>query len=251
MGRDGIPANPRAWPVSTGRFKAIDRLRRRARFDAMLGELAARLDDRAAPDPTWQDGQILQDDRSRLISTLETVLHVVYLVFTEGYAPASGASVVRADLTDEAIRLGRLLVELLPEPEALGLVALMLLQDARRAARTSPDGELILLPDQDRSCWNRARIVEGAALLERASSSGQIGAYALQAAIAAAHAEAPTAQATDWDRIVGLYDLLARAAYQRALELTRQEPERRFIKRRLNELARGPGDDDASRATQR
>jgi RNA polymerase sigma-70 factor (ECF subfamily) len=377
--RDGLPANPRSWLVSTGRFKAIDRLRRRARFDTMLGELAARLDGQAAADPVEQDDQVLEDDRLRLIFTcchpalppdaqvamtlrevcgltteeiaralltgpptvaqrivrakakiraaripyevppqaqlsdrLETVLRVVYLVFTEGYAPASGASVVRADLADEAIRLGRLLVELLPEPEALGLLALMLLQDARRAARTSADGELILLPDQDRSCWNRARIVEGAALLERASSSGQIGPYALQAAIAAAHAEAPTAQATDWDRIVGLYDLLARAdpspvvelnravavsmrdgpssglalidavlergdlddyhlahaaradllgrlgrtpdaraAYQRALELTRQEPERRFIKRRLNELAGGPGDDDASRATQR
>jgi RNA polymerase sigma-70 factor, ECF subfamily len=146
-----------------------------------------------------------------LTDRLETVLHVVYLVFTEGYAPASGASVVRTDLADEAIRLGRLLVDLLPEPEALGLLALMLLQDARRAARTSADGELILLPDQDRSCWNRARIAEGAALLERSSSSGQIGPYALQAAIAAAHAEAPTAQATDWDRIVGLYEVLARA----------------------------------------
>ncbi|HEV8650643.1 MAG TPA: RNA polymerase sigma factor [Actinomycetes bacterium] len=376
--RDGMPANPRAWLVSAGRFKAIDRLRRRARFDAALGELAARLDDRAA-DPTDRDDQMLEDDRLRLIFTcchpalspdaqvamtlrevcgltteeiarafltgpptaaqrivrakakiraaripyevppraelagrLETVLHVVYLVFTQGYAPASGDSVVRTDLADEAIHLGRLLVELLPEPEALGLLALMLLQDSRRAARTSADGELILLPDQDRSLWDRERIAEGAVLLERAVSSGRIGPYALQAAIAAAHAEAPTAEATDWHRIVGLYDLLAwadpspvvklnravamsmrdgpasglalidailargqldtyhlahaaradllrrlgrtpdaRAAYQRALELTRQEPERRFIKRRLNELARGPGDDDASRATHR
>jgi RNA polymerase sigma-70 factor (ECF subfamily) len=233
---------------------------------------------------------------------LETVLHVVYLVFTEGYAPASGDSVVRSDLADEAIRLGRLLVELLPEPEALGLLALMLLQDSRRAARTSPDGDLILLADQDRSCWNRERIAEGTALLARASSSGQIGPYALQAAIAAAHAQAPTAQATDWDRIVGLYNLLARAdpspvvelnravavsmrdgpasglalvdailargqldayhlahaaradllrrlgrtadaraCYRRALELARQEPQRRFIRQRLNELAHGPG----------
>jgi RNA polymerase sigma-70 factor (ECF subfamily) len=220
--------------------------------------------------------------------------------------------VVRSDLADEAIRLGRLLVELLPEPEALGLLALMLLQDSRRAARTSADGDLILLADQDRSCWNRERIAEGTALLERAISSGQLGPYVLQAAIAAAHAEAPTAQATDWDRIVGLYDLLARAdpspvielnravavsmrdgpssglalvdailargqldayhlaqaaradllrrlgrtpdaraSYQRALELTRQEPQRRFIRQRLNELAHGPGDDDASRASQR
>jgi RNA polymerase sigma-70 factor (ECF subfamily) len=249
-----------------------------------------------------------------LADRLETVLHVVYLVFTEGYAPASGDSVVRADLADEAIRLGRLLVELLPQPqpEALGLLALVLLQDSRRAARTSADGELILLPEQDRSLWDRERIAEGVVLLERAISSGRIGPYTLQAAIAAAHAEAPTAQATDWGRIVGLYDLLARAhpspvielnravamsmrdgpssglalidailergdldayhlahaaradllrrlgrtadaraAYQRALELSRQEPERRFIERRLNELAHGPGDGDASLAPRR
>jgi RNA polymerase sigma-70 factor, ECF subfamily len=377
--RDGLPANPRSWLVSTGRFKAIDRLRRRARFDTMLGELAARLDGQAAADPVEQDDQVLEDDRLRLIFTcchpalppdaqvamtlrevcgltteeiarafltgpptvaqrivrakakiradrlpyevppqgeladrLEPVLQVVYLVFTEGYAPASGDSVVRTDLADEAIRLGRLLVELLPEPEALGLLALMLLQDARRAARTSADGDLILLPDQDRSCWDRERIAEGAALLGRATSSGRIGPYALQAAIAAAHAEAPTAEATDWHRIVGLYDLLAwadpspvvelnravavsmrdgpssglalvdailargqldayhlahaaradllrrmgrtadaRASYRRALELTRQEPERRFIERRLNELAQGPGDDQGLRARQR
>jgi RNA polymerase sigma-70 factor (ECF subfamily) len=360
--RDGMPANPRAWLISAGRFKAIDRLRRRARFDAALGELAARLDDRAA-DPADRDDQRLEDDRLRLIFTcchpalspdaqvamtlrevcgltteeiarafltgpptvaqrivrakakiraaripyevpgpdqlpsrLEVVLRVVYLIFTEGYAPASGSSVVRAELADEAIHLGRLLVGLLPEPEALGLLALMLLQDARRAARTSADGELVLLPDQDRSLWDRARIAEGVALLERAVSSGRIGPYTLQAAIAAAHAEAPTAKATDWGRIVGLYDLLARAdpssvvelnravavsmrdgpaaglalidailargeldayhlahaaradllrrlgrtadaraAYRRALELTRQEPERRFIERRLRD----------------
>ena len=286
--RDGIPASPRAWLISTGRFKAIDRLRRRARFDSMLGELAARLDDRAAPDPAEQDDQILEDDRLRLVFTcchpalppdaqvamtlrevcgltteeiasafltgpptvaqrivrakakirsaripyevpprgeltdrLETVLHVVYLVFTEGYAPASGDSVVRAELADEAIRLGRLLVELLPEPEVLGLLALMLLQDSRRAARASADGALVLLADQDRSRWNRQRIAEGAALLERAASSGQIGPYGLQAAIAAAHAEAPTAVATDWDRIVGLYDLLARADPSPVIELNR------------------------------
>jgi RNA polymerase sigma-70 factor, ECF subfamily len=367
--RDGTPANPRAWLISTGRFKAIDRLRRRARFDAMLGELAARLDDQPAPDPAEQDDRLLEDDRLRLIFTcchpalppdaqvamtlrevcgltteeiaaafltgpptvaqrivrakakiraaripyevpprealagrLATVLHVVYLVFTQGYAPASGEVVVRADLADEAIRLGRLLVELLPEPEVLGLLALMLLQDSRRAARTSADGDLVLLADQDRSRWDRARIAEGVALLERAVSSGQVGPYTLQAAIAAAHAEAPTATATDWDRIVGLYDLLARAdpspvvelnravavamrdgppaglalidailergqlhgyhladaaradllrrlgrtaearaAYRRALQLTRQEPERRFIRRRLRELADGGG----------
>jgi RNA polymerase sigma-70 factor, ECF subfamily len=367
--RDGVPANPRAWLISTGRFKAIDRLRRRARFDALLGELAARLDDRAAPDPAELDDEVLGDDRLRLVFTcchpalppdaqvamtlrevcgltteeiasafltgpptvaqrivrakakiraagipyevpprdqladrLETVLRVVYLVFTQGYAPASGGSVVRAELAEEAIRLGRLLVELLPEPEALGLLALMLLQDSRRAARTTAHGDLVLLADQDRSRWDRERIAEGAALLERAVSSGQVGPYALQAAIAAAHAAAPTAAATDWDRIVGLYDLLARAdpspvvelnravavamrdgppaglalidailqrgqldayhlahaaradllrrlgraadaraAYRRALELTRQEPERRFLRQRLRELAPGPG----------
>ena len=361
--RDGVPANPRAWLVSAGRFKAIDRLRRRARFDAALAELAARLDEQA-PDPATQDDRHLEDDRLRLIFTcchpalspdaqvamtlrevcgltteevaaafltspptvaqrivrakakiraaripyevpppatladrLETVLHVVYLIFTQGYAPASGDSVVRADLADEAIRLGRLLVELLPEPEVLGLLALLLLQDSRRAARTSAGGELILLGDQDRSRWDRARIAEGTALLRRAMASGEIGPYGLQAAIAAAHAEAPTAEATDWDRIVGLYDLLARAhpspvvelnravavamrdgpatglalvdtllaggqldtyhlahaaradllrrldrpaearaAYRRALELTHQQPERRFLERRLREL---------------
>jgi RNA polymerase sigma-70 factor, ECF subfamily len=366
--RDGTPANPRAWLVSTGRFKAIDRLRRRSRFDSLLGELAARLD-QAAADPAGRDDQALEDDRLRLIFTcchpalppdaqvamtlrevcgltteeiarafltgpptvaqrivrakakiraasipyevpppgelpdrLETVLHVVYLVFTEGYAPASGGAVVRPELADEAIRLGRLLVELLggPEPEALGLLALMLLQDSRRAARTSAGGDLVLLADQDRSRWDRARIAEGTALLERAVASGRVGAYALQAAIAAAHAEAPTAEATDWARIVGLYDLLARAepspvvelnravavamrdgpasglalvdailargqldgyhlahatradllrrlgrtgdalaAYRRALDLARQEPQRRFIEQRLDELAGG------------
>jgi RNA polymerase sigma-70 factor (ECF subfamily) len=283
--RDGLPANPRAWLVSTGRFKAIDRLRRRARFDAALGELAARLDDQA-PDPA--DDQLLKDDRLRLIFTcchpalspdaqvamtlrevcgltteeiaqgfltgpptvaqrivrakakiraadipyaapppaeladrLKIVLQVVYLVFTQGYAPGSGDSVVRPDLADEAIRLGRLLVELLPEPEVLGLLALLLLQDSRRAARASPNGELILLADQDRSRWDRARIAEGAALLRRASSAGQVGPYTLQAAIAAAHAEAPTAEATDWARIAGLYDLLARADPSPVVELNR------------------------------
>jgi RNA polymerase sigma-70 factor (ECF subfamily) len=365
--RDGVPANPRAWLVSTGRFKAIDRLRRRARFDAALGELAVRLDDQA-PDPAEADDRHLTDDRLRLIFTcchpalspdarvaitlrevcgltteeiasafltgpptvaqrivrakakiraagipyevpgpdqlpdrLESVLDVVYLVFTQGYAPAAGASVVRADLADEAIRLGRLLVELLPDPEALGLLALLLLTDARRAARTTADGELVLLADQDRSLWDRARIAEGAALLARATASEPVGPYTLQAAIAAAHAQAPSAEATDWNRIVELYDLLARAdpspvvalnravavamrdgpgpglalverllaggeldtwhlahaaradllrrldrpaearaAYRRALELARQEPERRFLERRLRELAPGP-----------
>jgi RNA polymerase sigma-70 factor, ECF subfamily len=364
-GRDGIPANPRAWLISAGRFKAIDRLRRRARFDAVLGELAARLDDRAAADPADQDDQALEDDRLRLIfvcchpalppdarvamtlrevcgltteeiarafltgpptvaqrivrakakiraaglpyevppperlpERLDSVLAVVYLVFTEGYAPASGDSVVRADLVDEAIRLGRLLAELLPEPEALGLLALMLLQDARRSARTAAGAELVLLADQDRSRWDHARIAEGAVLLGRAAASGRVGPYALQAAIAATHAGAATVEATDWDRIASLYERLAsadpspvvelnravavsmrdgpasgltlvdallaggqldayhlahatradllrrlgrtddaRAAYERALALARHEPERRFLRQRLEELA--------------
>jgi RNA polymerase sigma-70 factor (ECF subfamily) len=285
--REGMPGNPRAWLVSTGRFKAIDRLRRRARFDAALGELAARLDEQA-PDPADQEDQLLEDNRLRLIFTcchpalspdaqvamtlrevcgltteevaqgfltapptvaqrivrakakiraagipyavpppaelpdrLEIVLQVIYLVFTQGYAPASGDAVVRPDLADEAIRLARLLVELLPEPEALGLLALLLLQDSRRAARATADGELILLADQDRSRWDRARIAEGAALLRRASSAGPVGPYTLQAAVAAAHAEAPTAEATDWRRIVGLYDLLARADPSPVVELNR------------------------------
>ncbi|HEX3213807.1 MAG TPA: DUF6596 domain-containing protein, partial [Actinomycetota bacterium] len=237
---------------------------------------------------------------AELADRLEIVLQVVYLVFTQGYGPASGDAVVRPDLADEAIRLARLVAELLPEPEALGLLALLLLQDSRRAARATADGELVLLADQDRSRWDRARIAEGAALLGRASAPGPVGPYTLQAAIAAAHAEAATAEATDWDRIVGLYDRLARAdpspvvelnravavamrdgpaaglalidallatgqlgryhlahaaradllrrlgrpedaraAYRRALDLTRQGPERRFLERRLRELGRG------------
>ncbi len=229
---------------------------------------------------------------------LDIVLHVIYLVFNEGYSASSGASLTRHDLSREAIRLGRLLVDLLPEPEAVGLLALMLLHESRRLARTSPAGELILLDDQDRSLWDRAMIAEGCALVERAISSRAFGPYTLQAAIAAVHAETPSAARTDWRQIVGLYDVLlraspspvielnraaalamrdgpraglevidailargqladyhfahsaradlcrrlgrtteARAAYQRALELTRQEPERRFLERRLRELA--------------
>jgi len=229
---------------------------------------------------------------------LDSVLRVVYLVFNEGYSASSGNSLTRVDLSAEAIRLGRLLVELLPEPEAIGLLALMLLHESRRAARTSPSGELILLTDQDRSLWNRAQIDEGAALIERALGSRRFGPYTLQAAIAAVHAEAATAEATDWSEIVGLYDVLlradpspvielnravavamrdgplagltlveaiiergdlqdyrlvhaaqadlcrrlgrtgqARAAYERAIALTLQEPERRFLERRLAELA--------------
>lgn len=357
--RDGMPANPRAWLVSAGRFKAIDAIRRRARFDA--------LDDIAEPaidEDTNEEDEGIADDRLRLIFTcchpalaadaqialtlrevcgltteeiarafltrastlaqrivrakakirearipyqvpgqaelahrLDAVLRVIYLVFNEGYAASSGASLTRADVSTEAIRLGRLLVELLPEPEAMGLLALMLLQESRRAARTSPTGDLVLLEDQDRALWNQAQIAEGSALLEQALASRRIGPYILQAAIAAVHAEAADAPATDWAQIVGLYDVLARinaspvielnravavamrdgpaaglalvdailarndladyhlthavradlcrrlgraaearVSYRLALALTRQEPERRFLERRLREL---------------
>ena len=239
--RDGVPANPRAWLVSAGRFKAIDSLRRRARFDASLTELADQLDG-ATNDAATLDDEDVEDDRLRLIFTcchpalppdaqvaltlrevcgltteeiarafltapptlaqrivrakakirdaripyqvpsradlpdrLDTVLHVVYLVFNEGYSASSGTSLTRPDLSGEAIRLGRLLIELLPEPEAIGLLALMLLHESRRAARTSPTGELILLDDQDRSLWNREQIAEGSALVERALSSRRFG----------------------------------------------------------------------------
>jgi RNA polymerase sigma-70 factor, ECF subfamily len=362
--REGMPANPRAWLVSTGRFKAIDRLRRRARFDAALGELASRLDESAAAPPTV-DGEALDDDRLRLIfvcchpalspdaqvamtlrevcgltteeiadaflttpptvaqrivraktriraaripyevptateltDRLDAVLRVVYLIFTEGYAPTSGHEVVRTDLADEAIRLGELLAELVPDAEVHGLLALMLFLDSRRAARTSSTGDLILLSDQDRSLWNPERIAEGAVRLRAASAAGRLGPYTLQAAIAAVHSEAADVETADWRRIVDLYDLLSRAdpspvvelnravaiamrdgpasgltridallardeltdhhlahaaradllrrlgrsddakaAYERALALTRHEPERRFIARRLKELS--------------
>jgi RNA polymerase sigma-70 factor (ECF subfamily) len=366
--RDGMPTNPRAWLVSAGRFKAIDGLRRRARFDASLAELAERLD-ADANDAAAQEDESVEDDRLRLIFTcchpalppasqvaltlrevcgltteeiarafltapptvaqrivrakakirdaripyqvpsradlqdrLDAVLHVVYLAFNEGYFASSGASLTRHDLSGEAIRLGRLLLELLSEPEAMGLLALMLLHESRRAARTSPAGELVLLDDQDRSLWNREQITEGLALIERALSSRRFGPYTLQAAIAAVHAEAPTAAATDWAQIVGLYDVLmradpspvvelnraaavamrdgaaeglalidailtrgdlgmyhlahsaradlcrrlgrtaeAQASYERALGLTRLEPERHFLERRLRELRDGEG----------
>ena len=240
--------------------------------------------------------------RDELPTRLDAVLHVVYLVFNEGYSASSGTSLTRCDVSAEAIRLGRLLVELLPEPEAVGLLALMLLHESRRAARSTADGELVLLADQDRTLWDRALIAEGVSLVERAISSRRFGPYTLQAAIAAVHAEAATADATDWEQIVGLYDVLARAdpspvielnraaaiamrdgpaaglaivdailargdldgyhlahsaradlcrrlgrveparkAYQRALELARQEPEKRFLEKRLRELIT-PGD---------
>jgi RNA polymerase sigma-70 factor (ECF subfamily) len=362
--RDGVPANPRAWLVAAGRFKAIDTIRRRARFDASLAVLAERLDEGPQAADALERDEGIEDDRLRLIFTcchpalppearvaltlrevcgltteeiarafltapstvaqrivrakakiknaripyqvpgradlpdrLDTVLQVVYLVFNEGYSASSGAELTRPDLSGESIRLGRLLVELLPEPEVMGLLALLLLQESRRIARTSPEGELILLEHQDRSLWNRSYIAEGLALVERAVAASGVGSYTIQAAIAAVHAQAPSAAATDWDQIVSLYDLLARAepspvvelnravavamrdgpaaglavidgilgrgelanyylahaaradlcrrlgkvsdartSYEQALALTRQEPERRFLERRLGDL---------------
>ncbi len=280
-------ANPRAWLVSTGRFKAIDRLRRRARFDASLASWPS-VWATASPRRIELDDEGVDDDRLRLIFTcchpalppdaqialtlrevcgltteeiarafliarahpgaadragqgqdpgrkdslsgparadlperLDTVLHVIYLVFNEGYSASSGATADPARPLGEAIRLGRLLVELLPEPEALGLLALMLLHESRRAARTTADGELVLLAEQDRSRWNREQIAEGVALVERALGSRQFGPYTLQAAIAALHAEAPAPEATDWEEIVGLYDVLLRAEPSPVVELNR------------------------------
>ena len=284
--RDGVPANPRAWLVSAGRFKAIDGIRRRSRFDSMedVAEQVDAVIDETAP---W-DSEAIEDDRLRLIFTcchpslapdaqvaltlrevcgltteeiaqaflsaaptlaqrivrakakirdaripyqvpepdelaerLDSVLRVIYLVFNEGYSASSGQSLTRVDLSGEAIRLGRLLVELLPEPEAIGLLALMLLQESRRAARASPAGELVLLNDQDRSLWNRDQIAEGSALVTRSLASRRVGPYTLQAAIAAVHADAVSADATDWDEIVGLYDVLLRIEPTPVVELNR------------------------------
>src|SRR5687768_1005651 len=360
--RDGVPLNSRTWLVSTGRFKAIDRLRRRAAFDTTLAPVLRRVDV-AVEQPGIDDDQV-EDDQLRLIFTcchpalardaqialtlrevcgltteeiaraflipaptiaqrivrakakirdakipyqvptradlperLYSVLHVIYLLFNEGYSASSGTAVVRHDLANEAITLGRVLVELLPEPEAESLLALMLLHDSRRAARMTASGELVLLDDQDRSLWNRTQILEGCRLVEKALKVGPVGPYQLQAAIAAVHGEALTVGETDWPQIVGLYDLLmmveptpvvklnravavamrdgpakgleiiekivragelseyhlahaARAdllrklgrtaeaieAYERALDLNTQEPERRFLSRRIAEL---------------
>jgi RNA polymerase sigma-70 factor, ECF subfamily len=358
---DGMPANPRSWLVSTGRFKAIDTIRRRTRFDSFLPEITP---DVTANDTTLPDEEDVEDDRLRLIFTcchpalspeaqvaltlrevcgltteeiasaflitpatlaqrivraktkirtagipyqvpsltdlperLDTVLQTIYLVFNEGYAASSGTSLTRSDLADEAIRLGRLIVELLPDAEAIGLLALMLLQESRRTARTSSTGDIILLEDQDRSLWNQSQIAEGRTLVQRSLSSSEVGSYTLQAAIAAVHSEALSTGETDWVQVVALYDLLmqaerspivelnrsvavgmrdgflaglqqiddilargdlaeyhlahaaradfcrrlgrvdeARAAYQQALALVKQEPERRFLQKRLREL---------------
>ncbi|WP_119741532.1 RNA polymerase sigma factor [Pseudomonas sp. Larv2_ips] len=280
--RDGVPSNPRAWLVSTGRFKAIDRLRRQARFTPLLQEQADALeaaewneddveDDRLrlmftcchpalAPDaqaaltlreicaltteeiaraflatPTTIAQRIVRakakireagipyqvPSRDELPERLDSVLRVVYLVFNEGYSASMGANLTREDLTREAIRLGRLLVELLPEPEVIGLLALMLLHESRRAARTSADGELVLLDEQDRGLWDASLIAEGCALVEQALSTRRFGPYCLQAAIAAVHAEASSAGETDWPQIVGLYDVLLRAVPSPVIELNR------------------------------
>ncbi|MBE8592957.1 RNA polymerase sigma factor [Pseudomonas sp. MAFF 301449] len=280
--QDGMPANPRAWLVSTGRFKAIDRLRRQARFTPLLQAQADALE---AAD--WSDEDV-EDDRLRLIFTcchpalaadaqaaltlreicdltteeiaraflaapatiaqrivrakgkirearipyqvpslaelperLDSVLRVIYLVFNEGYSASIGADLTREDLTREAIRLARLLMELLPEPEVMGLLALMLLHESRRAARTSASGELVLLEKQDRSLWDKSLIAEGCTLVEQALTTQSFGPYCLQAAIAAVHAEAPSAGATDWPQIVGLYDVLLRAWPSPVIELNR------------------------------
>jgi len=287
----GVPDKPRPWLISTARFKAIDGVRRRARFDGAQRDLVAHMESRVNDAP-GEDEEIgdeeIEDDRLRLIFTcchpalapegqvaltlrevcgltteeiaraflvtpatlaqrivrakakiretpipyevptpqelperLAAVLQVIYLVFNEGYSAAAGAEVTRAELTSEAIRLGRLLAELQPEPEVIGLLALMLLQESRRAARTSPAGELILLENQDRAFWNRSQIAEGVALVEKALKSRRFGAYTLQAGIAAVHAEAESAAATDWRQIVALYNQLARIQPSPVVHLNR------------------------------
>ena len=284
----GVPGNPRPWLISTARYKAVDTLRRRSRFDASQDELVRQLEAQLSSSESSVEEESVEDDRLRLIFTcchpslapeaqvaltlrevcgltteeiargflitprtlaqrivrakakiretripyevpspdelperLGAVLHVIYLVFNEGYSAAAGAEVTRAELTGEAIRLGRLLAELQPEPEVVGLLSLMLLQESRHAARTSPTGELILLENQDRALWNREQIAEGVALVEKALKSHRFGAYTLQAAIAAVHAEAESAAATDWPQIVALYDRLLRIHPSPIVQLNR------------------------------
>jgi RNA polymerase sigma-70 factor (ECF subfamily) len=284
----GIPDNPRPWLISTARFKAIDVIRRRARFDGAQRDIVAHIESRVSDTPLGEDDEEIEDDRLRLIFTcchpalppegqvaltlrevcgltteeiaraflvtpatlaqrivraktkiretpipyevptpeelperLNTVLQVIYLVFNEGYSAAAGAEVTRGELTGEAIRLGRLLADLAPEPEVMGLLSLMLLQESRRAARTSPTGDLILLEHQDRSLWNREQIAEGVALVEKALKSRRFGSYTLQAAIAAIHAEAESVAATDWRQIVALYNQLVRIQPSPIVELNR------------------------------
>ncbi|HEX8682313.1 MAG TPA: sigma-70 family RNA polymerase sigma factor, partial [Ardenticatenaceae bacterium] len=285
--REGMPANPRPWLISTGRFKAIDNLRRRARYDALLVDMAEQIEQESR-EALEGDEEEIGDDRLRLVFTcchpalapearvaltlrevcgltteeiarafliplptlaqrivrakarirdaqlpyevpsraelperLDTVLQVVYLVFNEGYSASAGEALTRPDLSGEALRLGRLLQELLPESETLGLLALMLLHDSRRLARTSPDGDLILLENQNRSLWNQGQIEEGVHLVERALASERVGQYALQAAIAATYATAPTFAATNWAQIIELYNLLMKVVPSPIVELNR------------------------------